>query len=66
VDESVRQLDWGNIAFNAPASMRYAQPQIVELLLSPSLSVADLQAQLQQKVGVQSARAQISNRMKPN
>lgn len=63
VDESVRQLDWGNIAFNAPASMRYAQPQIVELLLSPSLSVADLQAQLQQKVGVESARAQISNRM---
>jgi hypothetical protein len=63
VDQSVRQLDWGNIAFNAPASMRYAQPQIVELLLSPSLSVADLQAQLQQKVGVESARAQISNRM---
>jgi hypothetical protein len=63
VDESVRQLDWGNIAFNAPASMRYAQPQVVELLLSPSLSVADLQAQLQQQVGAESARAQISNRM---
>jgi hypothetical protein len=63
VDQSVRQLDWGNIAFNAPASMRYAQPQVVELLLSPSLSVADLQAQLQQQVGAESARAQISNRM---
>jgi hypothetical protein len=43
--------------------MRYAQPQVVELLLSPSLSVADLQAQLQQQVGAESARAQISNRM---
>jgi hypothetical protein len=62
-DQSVRELDWGNIAFNAPASMRYAQPQVVELLLSPSLSVADLQAQLQQKVGAESAPAQISNRM---
>jgi hypothetical protein len=63
VDQSVRQLDWGNFAFNAPTSMRYAQPQVVELLLSPSLSVADLQAQLQQQVGAESARAQISNRM---
>jgi hypothetical protein len=63
VDQIVRQLDWGNIAFNAPVSMRYARPQTVELLLSPSLSVADLQAQLQQKVGAESARAQISNRM---
>jgi hypothetical protein len=62
-DQSVRQLDWGNIAFNAPASMTYAQPQTVELLLSPSLSIADLQAQLQQKVGAESARVQISNRM---
>lgn len=43
--------------------MRYAQPQLVELLLSPSLSVADLQAQLRQQVGAESARAQISNRM---
>jgi hypothetical protein len=63
VDQIVRQLDWGNIAFNAPVSMRYARPQTVELLLSPSLSVADLPAQLQQKVGAESARAQISNRM---
>ena len=63
VDQSVSQLDWGSIAFNAPASMRYAQPQTVELLLSPSLSVADLQAQLQQKMGAESVRVQISNRM---
>jgi hypothetical protein len=63
VDQSVRQLNWGNIAFNAPASMRYAQPHVVELLLYPSLSVADLQAQIQQQVGAESARAQISNRM---
>lgn len=63
VDQILRELNWGNIAFNASATMRYAQPQPVELLLSPSLSVADLQARLQQKVGAESARIRVSNRM---
>ena len=63
VDQRIGELDWGNIAFNAPASMRYAQPQTVELLLSASLSVADLQAQLEQKVGAESAQVRVSNRM---
>jgi hypothetical protein len=63
VDQIFRKLDWGNIAFNAPATMRYSQPHPVELLLSPSLSVADLQAQLQEKAGTESARVRISNRM---
>ena len=63
VDQSLRELNWGNIAFNAPATMRYAQPQLVELLLSPALSVADLQARLQQGVSAVSAHVRISNRM---
>jgi hypothetical protein len=63
VDRILRELDWGNIAFNAPATMRYAQPQLVELLLSPSLSVADLQAKLHQKVGAESAHIRVSNGM---
>ena len=62
-DQTLRTLNWGNIAFNAPESMRYAQPQIVELLLSPSLSVADLEAQLHQKMGAESAQVHVSNRM---
>jgi len=63
VDEILRELDWGNIAFNAPATMRYAQPRPVELLLSPALSVTDLQEKLHQKVGAQSAHIQVSNIM---
>ncbi len=63
VDQILRELDWGNIAFNAPTIMRYIQPQPVELLLAPSLSVADLQAKLHQKVGAESARIRVSNSM---
>ena len=63
VDQSLRELNWGNIVFNVSETMRYEQPQAVELLLSPSLSVADLQAQLQQKAGAESAQVRISNRM---
>ena len=63
MDQIFRELDWGNIAFNAPATMRYAQPQPVELLLSPSLSVADLQAKIHQKVGAESAHIRVSNSM---
>lgn len=63
VDQAVRDLDWGNIAFNAPDTMKYAESQPVELVLSPSLSVADLEALLEQKVGAESARIHVSNRM---
>lgn len=63
VDQSLRELNWGKIAFNAPEIMRYAQPKTVELLLSPSLSLGDLQAQLEQKAGADSAKVRISNRM---
>jgi hypothetical protein len=63
VDQIFRELDWGNVAFNAPPTMRYAQPQSVELLLSPSLSVADLQAKLHEKLGAESARVRVSNSM---
>lgn len=63
VDQILRELDWGNIAFNAPKTMRYAQPQPVVLLLSPSLSVADLQAKIHQKVGAESAHIHVSNSM---
>lgn len=63
VDQSLHQLNWGNIVFNASETMRYSQPQAVELLLSPSLSVEDLQAQLQQNAGADSAQVRISNRM---
>ena len=63
VDKILAGLDWGNIAFNAPSTMTHKQPQVVELVLSPSLSVAQLQEQLDQKADAESARVHISNRM---
>jgi hypothetical protein len=63
VDRALQELDWGNIGFNAPSTMKYQRPTVVELLLSPSLSVAHLQERLQEKAGVEAARIQISNRM---
>jgi len=62
-DEVVRSLDWGHVAFNASATMTYEQPQVVELLLSPSLSGENLRKELQQRVGAQSRSVRISNRM---
>ncbi|MPY88574.1 MAG: hypothetical protein GEU99_11675 [Luteitalea sp.] len=63
VDDVARELDWGNITFNAPSAMRYQQPETVELLLSPSLPIAQLQSQLEQQAGAESAKVKISNRM---
>jgi hypothetical protein len=63
VDAVVRALDWGNVSFNAPHNMTFGVAQLVELALSPSSSRAELQAQLQDRVDVESAHIQISNRM---
>jgi len=63
LDRVLRQLDWGNIVFDAPSTMQHEKPQIVELLLSPSLSVEELQMSLGHKAGAESARVHISNRM---
>jgi hypothetical protein len=63
VDEAVQGLDWGNIAFNAPDTMDYGHVRTVELVLSPTLPVSDLQSQLEDQTGVQLAQVQISNRM---
>jgi hypothetical protein len=63
VDEAVRGLHWGSVAFGAPPTMQYRTPVIAELLLSPSLPVAELEAQLRASAPADSARIQISNRM---
>jgi hypothetical protein len=63
VDKVVRKLEWGSIAFNAPPAMKYHEAQSIELLLSPTLSADELQTQLEEKTGADSARVKISNRM---
>jgi hypothetical protein len=62
-DKVIGELEWGKIAFNAPSAMRFGEAQQLELLLSPALSVEQLQAQLVQKAGVEAASVRIANRM---
>lgn len=63
VDQILTKLDWGNIAYNVPPAMTLGNHKRIELLLSPSLPVQDLQAQLQSQAGAKSATVRVSNRM---
>lgn len=63
IDEIVKRLDWGNIAFNTPSTMQYAEAAEVVLLLSPNLSPTELEAQLQHLGGTVTATIRISERM---
>src|SRR5687767_12802733 len=59
VDQIVNELPWGNIAFNAPEAMRFGRPRRIELLLSPTNTTGDLQAQLQQKLDAKYAEIKV-------
>lgn len=63
VDAILQKLEWGRIVFDVPATMRYEEAQVGELLLSATASVPDLQAQLEASADAQSARIRISSRM---
>jgi hypothetical protein len=64
VEEIVSNLEWGNIAFDTPKKMKFEEPKTIELLLSPTKSVQELQSSLKSHEQTESARIQISNRMK--
>lgn len=63
VEEIVSNLEWGNIAFDTPKKMKFEEPKTIELLLSPTKSVQELQSSLKSREQTESARIQISNRM---
>lgn len=63
VDEIVTNLEWGNIAFDTPKKMQFEEPKTIELLLSSTKSVQELQSSLKSHEQIESARIQISNRM---
>lgn len=63
VEEIVSNLEWGNIAFDTPKKMKFEEPKTIELLLSPTKSVQELQSSLKSHEQTESARIQISNRM---
>ena len=63
VEEIVNNLEWGNIAFDTPKKMKFEEPKIIKLLLSPTKSVQELQSSLKSHEQIESARIQISNKM---
>jgi len=63
VEEIVSRLEWGYIAFDTPKKMKFEEPKIIELLLSPTKSAQELQSSLKSHEQTESARIQISNRM---
>lgn len=63
LDGILEKLDWGNIAFNAPDSMRLKRPAVIQLLLSTRETAESLQAQLKAVGSRESARVQVSDRM---
>lgn len=64
VDDIISELSWGNAVFNAPTIIQLEEPGLVELYLSPTKTVQQLQAELNRQENIDSARVQISNRMK--
>ena len=66
VDQIVNTLEWGNIAFNTPQKIRLKEPTIIELVLSPTQSIEELQSSLEFQEKVESAEIRISNRMEAN
>lgn len=63
VEEIASKLEWGNVAFDTPQRMKFEEPKIIELLLSPTKSVQELQSSLRSHEQTEVARVQISNRM---
>jgi beta-glucanase (GH16 family) len=63
VEEIMNNLEWGNIVFDTPKKIKFEEPKIIELLLSPTKSIQELQSSLKSHEKTESARIQISNRM---
>ncbi len=67
VDQLVRKLKSGNIAYNAPESMHYKETRVIELLLSPKESPELLEAQLVDRMDAVSEKVQyVASRMEAN
>lgn len=66
VDQIVNDLEWGNIAFNTPQKVRLEEPTIIELVLSTTQSIEELQSSLEYQEKFESAEIRISNRMEAN
>ncbi len=66
IDNIVNNLEWGNIAFNTPQKIRLEEPTTIELVLSPTHSIEELQSSLESQGEIESAEIRISNQMAAN
>ena len=64
IDELIRYLEAGNIAFNAPSEMSLGQAVDVELLLSSRESIQVLKNLINQEGATEGAEIEIANKMK--
>jgi hypothetical protein len=64
VDRILRNLDTGNLVFNAPSSMAVGEATVIHLVLSPSLTIEALLDSMAAAEGeLESARVRIASRM---
>ena len=66
VDDMLSNFEWGNIVFDTPKKIGFEEPKVIELLLSPTKSIQELQSSLKSSEETESARIRISNRMEAN
>lgn len=63
VEQVANQLQWGSIAFDTPRKLTLGEPVVIELLLSPTKSLQELESMLKSPERTEKARIKISNRM---
>ncbi len=75
LDQYVKNLEWGTIAFYTPEKMKLAETKIIQLILSPIKSKEELQEELTielslfedtTKIKVESEEIKITNEMEAN
>lgn len=63
IDGVIQRMDWGNIAFNAPAKMKLDSPSNIQLVLSPSHSIDELKKLIVAEGEKEGTRIRITDRM---
>ena len=63
VDGALRKLEFGNIAFNAPTSVKIQDTADIQLILSLAIPQDELKKMIMAEGAVNSARTQVSDRM---
>jgi hypothetical protein len=63
IDQIMENMEWGNIAFNAPRSMNLEDTALIQLVLSLAKPIEELKKMIKAEGEREGARIRISNRM---